>query len=66
MTQRPVLQYVEYHPTGHYNLDCKGCGDLSPFVAASVADLQSFDRDLRPMATLFSDIAKIRLVGGEP
>ena len=62
----PVLRYVEYHLVEHCNLTCNRCGHFSPLAKPAFADPLAFTRDLRQLASHFSNIRQIRLLGGEP
>ena len=62
----PVLRYVETHLTDDCNLNCRGCGHCAPIAETWFADGSSFRRDMDRLARLFSNIAVIRLMGGEP
>jgi molybdenum cofactor biosynthesis enzyme MoaA len=63
---RPVRRYVEYHLVEHCNLTCNRCAHFSPLAEPAVSNPNSFARDLRQLATHFSNINQIRLLGGEP
>ena len=62
----PILRNMEYHLVEHCNLSCKRCGHFSPLAQPEEADPEDFKRDLRQLATRFSNIQRIRLMGGEP
>src|SRR3990172_2333761 len=62
----PTLGYVETHLTDHCNLNCKGCDHFSPIAPKWYCDLEDHARDMRQLSRLFSNIEKIRLMGGEP
>lgn len=64
---KPVLDYFEYHVAWHCNLNCKGCGHNSNlYTKPRFGDLEHFRRDMNRLTELFSNISKIRLMGGEP
>jgi len=64
---KPVLDYFEYHVAWHCNLNCKGCGHNSNlYTRPRFGDLEHFRRDMNRLTELFSNISKIRLMGGEP
>lgn len=63
--ERPVLRNVECHLVEHCNLACKRCGHFSPLAPKHEADPTAFERDLRQLA-IHLDVARIRLMGGEP
>lgn len=63
---KPMLPYVEIHLSDHCNLNCKGCGHLSNIAPVNFADYQKFSMDLFRLKELFSNIRKMRLMGGEP
>src|SRR5438105_4505301 len=62
----PTLRYVEYHLVEHCNLSCQRCGHFSPLAKPAFSDPEAFGRDLGQLATHFSTIERIRLLGGEP
>lgn len=63
---KPNLRYIELHLTDHCNLNCRGCGHLSPIAQPWFADITTHDNDMKQLAKLFSNINEIRLMGGEP
>jgi hypothetical protein len=63
--EKPVLRYVECHLVEHCNLSCKRCGHFSPLAPKHEADPAALERDLRQLA-IHLDVARIRLMGGEP
>jgi hypothetical protein len=63
---RPVLANLEYHVVEHCNLTCKRCGHFSPIAPPAFSDPDAFARDIQQLATHFSTITRIRLLGGEP
>lgn len=67
MATKPVLDYMETEITEFCNLNCKGCCDFSNLATEKTFyELEEYTKDLRRMAELFSNIKKIRLMGGEP
>ncbi len=62
----PVLGYLETNLVDHCNLNCKSCGHFSNIADKSFYDVSAFEKDMQRLAELFSDIKKIRLMGGEP
>ncbi|MDR1589063.1 MAG: radical SAM protein [Oscillospiraceae bacterium] len=65
--ERPILTYYEYHVTDHCNLKCKHCGHFSNLVAAPVyCDLEQYKKDVKRLGELFWNVARLRLMGGEP
>ena len=63
---KPELNYIEYHVSYHCNLKCRGCTHFSNVSDKRFGDLEQFKKDLNRLAELFSNIQKIRLLGGEP
>ena len=63
---KPELEYLEFHLTDHCNLDCKGCSHYSPLAPPHYADLHQYEMDMQRLKQLFTNIKKIRLMGGEP
>ncbi|MBQ6118050.1 MAG: radical SAM protein [Clostridia bacterium] len=67
MATKPVLDYLETEITEFCNLNCRGCCDFSNLATEKkFYELEEFTRDFRRMAELFSNIERIRLMGGEP
>ncbi len=66
MNTLPDLRYIEYHLTDHCNLNCRGCGHFSPFAPETFANPDQFEIDISRLSKLFTNIFKIRLMGGEP
>jgi hypothetical protein len=66
LVRKPVLPYVEIHLADHCNLNCKGCGHFSSIASKWFVDLKHLSADLDRMSRLFGNIARIRLMGGEP
>ena len=63
---KPSLSYFEFHLTDHCNMNCKGCDHFAPLAKPRFAHLDEYKRDLKQLQTLFSNIQKIVLMGGEP
>lgn len=66
LRRKPVLYHFEVHITDHCNLNCKGCAHFSNLCPPTFADLAEFDADMNRMASLFSAVRQIYLLGGEP
>lgn len=67
MSQKPVLDYVESEIAEFCNLNCKGCSDFCNLCTQKrFYDLEEFKKDYERLAKLFSEVKKIRLMGGEP
>ena len=65
--KKPILHLLEYHVTGHCNMNFKSCFHFSNLVKkAEFGDLAQYIRDLRRLSELFSNIKHIHLMGGEP
>ncbi len=63
----PILDYLEIELNWVCNLNCRGCCDFSNLAdEPQYYDLDEYERDLNRMSELFSNIVKIRLLGGEP
>lgn len=60
------LHYLEFHITDHCNLNCKGCSHFSPLAAENYLNLDSFYKDMARLSELFSNIVRMRILGGEP
>ncbi|WP_051199898.1 glycosyltransferase [Butyrivibrio sp. FCS006] len=64
---KPELNYLEYHVAWHCNLKCKGCGHYSNLQEDPMfSDLGQYEKDLGQLHKFVSNIADIRLMGGEP
>lgn len=62
-----VLKYIEYDIVGHCNLNCKGCSHFSNIQKEKqFVELEVFERDIKRLANLFSEIKRIKILGGEP
>ena len=67
MSQKPVLDYVESEIAEYCNLNCKGCSDFCNLCTQKrYYALEEFKKDYERLAQLFSEVKKIRLMGGEP
>lgn len=64
--RQPVLHSLEVHVTDHCNLNCKGCGHFSCISPRKFTDPEQFDRDMRRLSELLSNIEILSLLGGEP
>lgn len=65
--KKPVLDYVESEITEFCNLNCRGCCDYSNIAQEKTYyDYDEFVKDYRRLSELFSNVEKIRLMGGEP
>ena len=61
------LDYLEIQITDFCNLNCKGCSHCAGLAQkGSHVPVDSFERDLIRLKTLFPKIDKIRILGGEP
>ncbi len=65
-TDKPRLDYLEYHIADHCNLNCKGCTHLSNVAEPRFGDLEQFGKDIARLRELFWGITTFRLMGGEP
>lgn len=64
--QHPVLQRLVVHLTDHCNLNCAGCTHFSNISPKYFLPVEEFASDMARMRSLFSGIAEIYLLGGEP
>lgn len=63
----PELMQLEFHLADHCNLNCKGCSHFSNLVPCpTFADKEQFSKDIKQLATYFSQIHNFYLLGGEP
>lgn len=61
------LGYIEFDVTRKCNLNCKGCLRYSNIAHDETAyQLEEFERDLKQLRKIFSNIAFIKILGGEP
>lgn len=66
-SKKPALDYLETEITEYCNLNCKGCADFSNLAKEKkYYSIDEYKKDLSRLAQLFSNIFKIRLMGGEP
>ena len=64
---KPYLVHLETHICDHCNLNCKACNNFSPFCKeSSCASVTAFEDDMKKMTSLFSNIGRLFLLGGEP
>lgn len=61
-----ILPYLEFNLTDHCNLNCKGCTHFCAIANQNYLAIDSFYRDIKRLADIFTTIAKIRILGGEP
>jgi len=61
-----TIPSIEFDIVDHCNLNCKGCGHLSPISNEYFADEVSFKKDLLRIKALGINTDKFRLLGGEP
>ncbi len=66
LRRKPVLYHFEVHLTDHCNLNCKGCTHFSNLCSPTFADITEFEADMERMASVFSRVRQIYLLGGEP
>lgn len=66
LRRKPVLHHFEIHITDHCNLNCKGCAHFSNLCPPTFAEVDEFEREMRAMASHFSAVTQIYLLGGEP
>ena len=66
MLGKPVLDYLEFHVADHCNMNCAGCTHYSPYLEKHFADVESVQRDFARLREIFSNVRKIRIMGGEP
>lgn len=63
---KPVLAQLETHIADHCNLNCRGCFHFSNICTSFLTPLSTFHKDMRQLATLFSNALRFRIMGGEP
>jgi hypothetical protein len=66
INSKAVITKLEYHVCDHCNLNCAGCAHFAPLFNESYSDLEKFKSDLERMTKQFSNILRLRLMGGEP
>lgn len=63
----PTLPYLEYQVSDRCNLNCKGCSHFSNLIRTDVfPTIDSFEKELKRLKDIFSNIEVFRLMGGEP
>lgn len=62
----PTLQRLLFHVTDHCNLNCKGCTHFSNIAEKHFADPEHYRAQMERLTHVFSGIAEIYLLGGEP
>ncbi|MDD4600826.1 MAG: 4Fe-4S cluster-binding domain-containing protein, partial [Negativicutes bacterium] len=60
------LPYLEFHITDHCNLNCKSCTHFAPLSAENYLYTDSFIKDITRLSELFTNISRMRILGGEP
>lgn len=64
---KPVLPYLEYQISDKCNLNCASCAHFSNIcIENGFPNPKLFRRDLEILSERFSNVEKIRLMGGEP
>lgn len=63
---KAVLTKLEYHVCDICNLNCKGCSHFAPIFRNSFSEIDDFRKDIKQLASKFSSILRLRLMGGEP
>ena len=63
---KPVLSFLEVHLTDHCNMNCSGCAHFCPLADVFFANIEQYDRDMKQLSRLLSNIRMIQLIGGEP
>ena len=66
LAKNPNLDYIETHLVDHCNLNCRGCAHFAPLATPWFADVSSYNNDMKRLSKIFTNINKIRLLGGEP
>lgn len=64
--EKSVIVKLEVHVADQCNLNCKGCSHFSPILAPCFLEKDEFDKDLCKLSTIFSNVLRFRLMGGEP
>lgn len=62
-----IIPYIEMHVEDDCNLNCRGCSHFSPlYPSNSVVSYSNFRKDILQLKNIFSNVLKLRLLGGEP
>lgn len=61
-----ILPYLEFHLTDHCNMNCKGCTHFCPIAEENYLTLESYVKDIKRLSEIFTNILRIRIMGGEP
>ena len=65
-TETYSLPYLEFHITDHCNLNCKSCTHFAPLAEKTYLSPDSFINDMTRLKALFTNISRMRIMGGEP
>lgn len=67
LTPQQSLRSFVYHLADHCNLKCKSCDHFSPLAAEKLANIDSFENDVKRLSELANqNLEIIKLMGGEP
>lgn len=61
-----MITSLEYHVADHCNLNCAGCSHFSPLAKSWLVDPEDFEKEWKEVADCGLEIARIRILGGEP
>lgn len=64
--EKAVITKLEYHVCDICNLNCKGCSHFAPIFSNKLPSFESFCKDMQQLSKRFSNILRLRLMGGEP
>ncbi len=60
------LSQVEFHLVDHCNLNCAHCNHFTPLADENFCKIDDIINDFKKLKTIFDNIGKIFIVGGEP
>ncbi len=61
-----ILPHMELHIVDKCNLKCKGCTHFSPLFESEEAKFDDVIRDVQKVSKIFSSVARLDILGGEP
>lgn len=64
--KKAVITKLEYHVCDACNLNCTGCSHFAPIFHGGFPAIDGFRQDMCKLAEKFSNILRLRLMGGEP
>ena len=64
--EKAVITKLEYHVCDMCNLNCKGGSHFAPIFNHQLPSIDDFRKDMNQLSKRFSNILRLRLMGGDP